>query len=84
MDQGPAVAGLTKITPSTNWETVRQALGGHLQKEVVYNQPLTPNSSNPFGSTSLWGFEGVVFEVVHSGHIATITLFQPARAPGSF
>eukprot|EP01147_Barroeca_monosierra_P002397 gene2397-5344_t len=69
-----------KVNPEMQWETARKVLGSVLTKEVVYNHPLTPNTSNPFGPTTLWGIEGAIFEVVSTGKIATVTLFTTKSA----
>uniref|UniRef100_A0A0R0F6N4 Uncharacterized protein n=1 Tax=Glycine max TaxID=3847 RepID=A0A0R0F6N4_SOYBN len=41
---------------------------------VVYG--LDCSASNPFGSTLVYGYQNIAFEVMKNGYIATITLFQ--------
>ncbi|RID46807.1 hypothetical protein BRARA_I03447 [Brassica rapa] len=64
--------GGNKITPSTNWEQVKEVLG-ECGPAAIQTQGST---SNPFGSTYVYGYKDVAFEVMKNGHIATITLFQ--------
>ena len=33
--------------------------------------------ASPFGPTYVYGYEGVTFEVMRSGQLAAVTLFQP-------
>jgi hypothetical protein len=61
-----------KITPSTNWDQVKEILG-ECGPAAIQTQGST---SNPFGSTYVYGYQNVAFEVMKNGHIATITLFQ--------
>lgn len=34
------------------------------------------SGSNPFGATYVYGYRGIVFEVMRNGHLASITLFK--------
>ncbi|PIA55971.1 hypothetical protein AQUCO_00700350v1 [Aquilegia coerulea] len=60
------------ITPSTKWEQVKEFLGD-CGRAAIQTQGST---SNPFGSTFVYGYQNVAFEVMKNGYIATVTLFQ--------
>ncbi|XP_021274630.1 UPF0183 protein At3g51130 isoform X5 [Herrania umbratica] len=59
-----------RITPSTKWE---QEILGDCGRAAIQTQGST---SNPFGSTLVYGYQNVAFEVMKNGYIATVTLFQ--------
>ncbi|CAJ2646521.1 UPF0183 plant-like protein [Trifolium pratense] len=60
------------ITPSTKWEQVKEILGD-CGRAAIQTQG---SASNPFGSTFVYGYQNIAFEVMKNGYIATITLFQ--------
>ncbi|KAI8030648.1 UPF0183 protein [Camellia lanceoleosa] len=60
------------ITPSTKWEQVKEILGD-CGRAAIQTQG---SKSNPFGSTFVYGYQNVAFEVMKNGYIATVTLFQ--------
>ncbi|KAI3855365.1 hypothetical protein MKX03_025323 [Papaver bracteatum] len=60
------------ITPSTKWEQVKDVLGDS-GRAAIQTQGST---SNPFGSTFVYGYQNVAFEVMKNGYIATVTLFK--------
>ncbi|XP_057449311.1 PHAF1 protein At3g51130 isoform X2 [Lotus japonicus] len=60
------------ITPSTKWEQVKETLGD-CGRAAIQTQG---SASNPFGSTLVYGYQNIAFEVMKNGYIATITLFQ--------
>ncbi|EPS63896.1 hypothetical protein M569_10886, partial [Genlisea aurea] len=60
------------ITPSTKWEQVKEILGD-CGRAAIQTQGST---SNPFGSTFVYGYPNAAFEVMKNGYIATVTLFQ--------
>ncbi|XP_043707922.1 PHAF1 protein At3g51130-like isoform X2 [Telopea speciosissima] len=62
----------TCITPSTKWEQVKEFLGD-CGRAAIQTQGST---NNPFGSTFVYGYQNVAFEVMKNGYIATVTLFQ--------
>ncbi|KAH0934956.1 hypothetical protein HID58_012073 [Brassica napus] len=72
--EAEANRGGNKITPRTNWEQVKEILG-ECGPAAIQTQGST---SNPFGSTYVYGYQNVAFEVMKNGHIATITLFHVA------
>nr|KJB17691.1 hypothetical protein B456_003G011300 [Gossypium raimondii] len=61
-----------RITPSTKWEQVKEILGD-CGRAAIQTQGST---SNPFGSTFVYGYQNAAFEVMKNGYIATVTLFQ--------
>ncbi|XVF17985.1 hypothetical protein REPUB_Repub10bG0172600 [Reevesia pubescens] len=61
-----------RITPSTKWEQVKEILGD-CGRAAIQTQGST---SNPFGSTLVYGYQNAAFEVMKNGCIATVTLFQ--------
>ncbi|XP_031286930.1 UPF0183 protein At3g51130-like [Pistacia vera] len=61
-----------KITPSTKWEQVKEILGD-CGRAAIQTQGST---NNPFGSTFVYGYQNIAFEVMKNGYIATVTLFQ--------
>ncbi|CAK7334375.1 unnamed protein product [Dovyalis caffra] len=60
------------ITPSTKWDQVKEILGD-CGRAAIQTQGST---SNPFGSTFVYGYQNIAFEVMKNGYIATVTLFQ--------
>ncbi|XP_042493914.1 PHAF1 protein At3g51130 isoform X2 [Macadamia integrifolia] len=60
------------ITPNTKWEQVKEILGD-CGRAAIQTQG---SASNPFGSTFVYGYQNVAFEVMKNGYIATVTLFQ--------
>uniref|UniRef100_A0A0D6R3Y6 Uncharacterized protein n=1 Tax=Araucaria cunninghamii TaxID=56994 RepID=A0A0D6R3Y6_ARACU len=60
------------ITPNTKWNQVQELLGD-AGRAAIQTQGST---SNPFGSTFVYGYRNIAFEVMKNGHIATVTLFQ--------
>ncbi|XP_028096154.1 UPF0183 protein At3g51130-like isoform X1 [Camellia sinensis] len=60
------------IKPSTKWEQVKEILGD-CGRAAIQTQG---SKSNPFGSTFVYGYQNVAFEVLKNGYIATVTLFQ--------
>ncbi|XP_078446122.1 PHAF1 protein At3g51130 isoform X2 [Wolffia australiana] len=60
------------ITPSTKWEQVKQILGDGGRAAIQTQGSM----NNPFGSTFVYGYQNVAFEVMKNGYIATVTLFQ--------
>ncbi|KAL0391499.1 UNVERIFIED_CONTAM: hypothetical protein Slati_4535000 [Sesamum latifolium] len=60
------------ITPSTKWEQVKEILGD-CGRAAIQTQGST---SNPFGSTFVYGYPNIAFEVMKNGYVATVTLFQ--------
>lgn len=60
------------ITPNTKWDQVQELLGDG-GRAAIQTQGST---TNPFGSTLVYGYQNIAFEVMKNGHIATVTLFQ--------
>ncbi|KAJ8451954.1 hypothetical protein Cgig2_007437 [Carnegiea gigantea] len=60
------------ITPSTKWEQVKEILGD-CGRAAIQTQG---SANNPFGSTFVYGYQNIAFEVMKNGYIATVTLFQ--------
>ncbi|KAJ4890185.1 UPF0183 protein [Raphanus sativus] len=58
--EAEANRGGNKITPSTNWEQVKEILG-ECGPAAIQTQGLV---SNPFGSTYVYGYKDVAFEIV--------------------
>ncbi|URE26046.1 Dihydrouridine synthase (Dus) [Musa troglodytarum] len=74
-DEGTFQPGNTSkncITPSTKWEQVKEILGDGGRAAIQTQGSMT----NPFGSTFVYGYQNVAFEVMKNGYIATVTLFQ--------
>ncbi|KAK9678750.1 hypothetical protein RND81_11G231200 [Saponaria officinalis] len=67
-----ASIGKNCITPSSKWEQVKEILGD-CGRAAIQTQGST---NNPFGSTFVYGYQNVAFEVMKNGYIATVTLFQ--------
>ncbi|KAL9248837.1 PHAF1 protein-like protein [Drosera capensis] len=66
------VSAKHSITPSTKWDQVKEILGD-CGPAAIQTQG---SRSNPFGSTLVYGYQNIAFEVMKNGYIATITLFQ--------
>ncbi|CAN6206694.1 unnamed protein product [Urochloa humidicola] len=60
------------ITPRTKWEQVKEILGD-CGRAAIQTQG---SMNNPFGSTFVYGYQNIAFEVMKNGYIATVTLFQ--------
>ncbi|XP_010679842.2 PHAF1 protein At3g51130 [Beta vulgaris subsp. vulgaris] len=60
------------ITASTKWDQVKEILGD-CGRAAIQTQGST---NNPFGSTFVYGYQNVAFEVMKNGYIGTVTLFQ--------
>ncbi|CAM8912215.1 unnamed protein product [Rhodiola kirilowii] len=61
------------ITTSTKWDQVKEILG-ECGRAAIHKQGST---NNPFGSTFLYAYQNVAFEVMKNNYIiATVTLFQ--------
>lgn len=60
------------ITSNTKWNQVQELLGD-AGRAAIQTQGST---INPFGSTFVYGYRNIAFEVMRNGHIATVTLFQ--------
>ncbi|WVZ78523.1 hypothetical protein U9M48_026220 [Paspalum notatum var. saurae] len=60
------------ITPCTKWEQVKEILGD-CGRAAIQTQG---SMNNPFGSTFVYGYQNIAFEVMKNGYIATVTLFQ--------
>uniref|UniRef100_A0A6N2LKU8 Uncharacterized protein n=1 Tax=Salix viminalis TaxID=40686 RepID=A0A6N2LKU8_SALVM len=58
------------ITPSTKWD---QEILGDCGRAAIQTQGST---NNPFGSTFVYGYQNIAFEVMKNDYIATVTLFQ--------
>ncbi|KNC99074.1 uncharacterized protein SPPG_06021 [Spizellomyces punctatus DAOM BR117] len=54
------------------WNDVQSTLPTPSPRPVVFNRG---NHHNPFGSTWFYGFDGVVFEVMKNGYLASVTLY---------
>ncbi|KAL8098074.1 PHAF1 protein At3g51130-like [Apium graveolens] len=61
-----------RITPSTQWDQVKEILGD-CGRGAIQTQG---SASNPFGSTFVYGYPNIAFEVMKNGYIATVTLFK--------
>ncbi|KAG2263444.1 hypothetical protein Bca52824_070523 [Brassica carinata] len=59
-----------RITPRTNWEQVKEILG-ECGPAAIQTQGST---SNPFGSTYVYGYQNVAFEVMKNECIAVVTV----------
>lgn len=51
---------------------------GSAGKPLVYSKG---GNASPFGASLFYAYDGVIFEVLRSGPIATVTLFRPAAPP---
>uniref|UniRef100_A0A7C9D597 Uncharacterized protein n=1 Tax=Opuntia streptacantha TaxID=393608 RepID=A0A7C9D597_OPUST len=60
------------LTPSTKWEQVKEILGD-CGRAAIQTQG---SANNPFGSTFVYGYQNIAFEVMKNGYIAAVTLFQ--------
>lgn len=69
--QGSACKGPT-ITADSTWDEVQQVLGDG-GRATIHSRGF---ASNPFGPTLVYGYRGVAFEALKSGHLAGLTLFQ--------
>eukprot|EP00050_Salpingoeca_kvevrii_P006959 m.292890 g.292890 ORF g.292890 m.292890 type:complete len:447 (-) comp12690_c0_seq1:205-1545(-) len=68
------------VHPGTKWTEVRQRLGSILKNPVVFHREPSANTSDPFGETMFWAFEELIFEVIPSGYIASVTFCHRSQA----
>eukprot|EP00045_Choanoeca_perplexa_P009718 m.94815 g.94815 ORF g.94815 m.94815 type:complete len:428 (+) comp15005_c0_seq4:1154-2437(+) len=64
------------ITPNTVWSKLPTRYEQKLGKPIVRSRKNTPNTTNPFPLTRLYGCNDVIFEVCHNGALAIVTLFK--------
>ncbi|KAJ3672449.1 hypothetical protein LUZ60_007170 [Juncus effusus] len=60
------------ITSSTKWDQVKEILGDGGRAAIQTQGSM----NNPFGSTFVYGYQNIAFEVMKNGYLATVTLFQ--------
>ncbi|KAJ6915884.1 hypothetical protein NC652_018520 [Populus alba x Populus x berolinensis] len=70
--QGSDYNSKQSITPSTKWDQVKEILGD-CGRAAIQTQG---SANNPFGSTFVYGYQNIAFEVMKNDYIATVTLFQ--------
>eukprot|EP01134_Creolimax_fragrantissima_P004072 CFRG4072T1 len=78
------VEGETKgveISPSQSWADVLALLGEPIGLPVIFNRG---SSVTPFGTTRFHGYDGVIFEVMRNGYIASVILFSPYNYSTSY
>ncbi|XP_015678427.1 UPF0183 protein C16orf70 [Protobothrops mucrosquamatus] len=66
-------------TTYSKWDNIQELLGHPVEKPVVLHRSSSPNNTNPFGSTFCFGLQRMIFEVMQNNHIASVTLYGPAR-----
>jgi len=59
------------ITPDSTWDAVQMLLG-------PCGRATIHTGSSPFGPTYVYGYSGIVFEVMASGQLATVTMYNPS------
>jgi len=69
----PSCHGSVMLTADSTWEEVQAALGPGGRATIHTGG----SASNPFGPTYVYGYRGIVLEVMRDGHIASATLFKP-------
>lgn len=61
----------TALTADSPWSVFQKRLGLGCQA-IIHSR----GGRSPFGPTTVHGYPGAAFEVTHSGHVATVTLFK--------
>ncbi|CAI2171113.1 2419_t:CDS:10 [Funneliformis geosporum] len=61
------------VTSEMKMDQIRKLLGNPSGQPLIFNRGA--GGQNPFGPTKLSGYDGVVFEEMKNGCVATITLF---------
>uniref|UniRef100_A0A6N2LQV6 Uncharacterized protein n=1 Tax=Salix viminalis TaxID=40686 RepID=A0A6N2LQV6_SALVM len=64
------------ITPSTKWDQVKLHIDMLAPVCITCTAIQTQGLHNPFGSTFVYGYQNIAFEVMKNDYIATVTLFQ--------
>jgi len=59
------------VAPSMRWSDVETLLGP-CGRPMIHDSGVV---ANPFGATYLYAYQGCVFEVMRSGHVAGVTVF---------
>ncbi|CAB4406148.1 unnamed protein product [Rhizophagus irregularis] len=72
-NQSTSQAGGDFITSEMKMDQIRELLGQPSGQPLIFNRGA--GGQNPFGPTKLSGYDGVVFEEMKNGYVATITLF---------
>lgn len=62
------------INPCTRWNEIEGFLGQPKEELAILNRGST-NTANPFSPTFCCGFQDIIFEIMHSLHIGSITLY---------
>ncbi|XP_065889838.1 phagosome assembly factor 1-like isoform X2 [Dysidea avara] len=65
------------ITAGTKWTEVGNSLTSPSDQPVILHRGPTDNSQNPFGSTSCYGYQNLIFEIMRNHHIASVTVYTP-------
>mmetsp|Transcript_801 Transcript_801/g.970 ORF Transcript_801/g.970 Transcript_801/m.970 type:complete len:451 (+) Transcript_801:235-1587(+) len=63
--------GLQEITSESTWNHI-EAIMGPAGKPMIHDSGAV---TNPFGGTFLYAYDGIVFEIMKNGHVASLTLF---------
>ena len=59
------------------WESFKAVLGEPFGDPVVSG---SYGGVHPFGPTLFYGYDGVIFEIIESQHIASVTLFRSSSS----
>lgn len=76
----PHGGALGAISPTTPWSEIERLLLNSVGKGVAYNREPAANSTNPYPSVMLHGCGPLVFEVMRSGQLASVTLVNDVAA----
>ncbi|ORX86039.1 UPF0183-domain-containing protein [Anaeromyces robustus] len=61
-----------EISPNNDWTTIQSILGPPIGPPIIFKRE---EDINPFGSTHIYGYEHLLFEVLKNNYVATMTIF---------
>lgn len=61
-----------EISTNDNWTTIQSILGPPLGPPIIFKRE---EDINPFGSTHIYGYNHLLFEVMKNNYVATMTIF---------
>jgi len=59
------------ISPDVNWTDIQSILGPPLGPPIIFKRE---EDINPFGSTHIYGYDHLLFEVMKNNYVATMTI----------
>ncbi|RKP09799.1 hypothetical protein THASP1DRAFT_28418 [Thamnocephalis sphaerospora] len=61
------------ITADSKWSDIERVFGPAQGRQVILNRG--SHHADPFGATAMRGYDGLIFEIMKNGHLATLTIY---------